>query len=477
MTEGSVGQHGSRTPRSLLRFVFQGLALLAFVATLAAAFRTHRGFAASSAAVEHTMLVKTAIADLKGTLAEAETGQRGYVLMGRGEYLKPYTLASPRAREEVTRLRHLTADNAGEQALLDDVERLVSVKMVELQQVIDARDHEGQSAALTVIATDLGLHTMEAMVAKLDQMGTAEDALLEVRLARQRRFESLVIASLALAGVVLGLFATIGVLLNRTAEAQRRLAQSDAARLRAENDVLAERERTAQFQETFIAVLGHDLRNPLSAMTMGLKYLRGCPPSKHAATIDRLERSAARMARMISQLLDLARSRLGGGIPVQSEATNLGSIVTDVADEARAAHPERSVLVETAGDLNGEWDRDRLAQVVSNLVENAISHGSSDAPVSVVVRGEGDTVTFGVHNVGPAIPEATARWIFEPFRRGDRDGNAPGAAGLGLGLYITREIVGAHGGRVDLTSNDSSGITFTVELPRTTRARQGENQA
>jgi signal transduction histidine kinase len=248
------------------------------------------------------------------------------------------------------------------------------------------------------------------------------------------------------------LLAVLGVAWRRAAEAER--AQ------------LAERARQTEFQERFVAILGHDLRNPLSAVRMGLALLRRTAPPESMRTLDRMDRSVARMERMIQQLLDLARSRIGGGIRIAPAPASLERIVNDVAEELRSAHPGRELVVEAGGDLDGAWDADRLQQVASNLINNALCYGSPDEPVRVALRGEDGQVVLSVHNGGAPIPDAIREALFDPFRRG-REGAAPASpSGLGLGLYITRELVRAHGGSIDLQSTESSGTTFTVALPR-----------
>jgi signal transduction histidine kinase len=286
---------------------------------------------------------------------------------------------------------------------------------------------------------------MEVLEGKLDALMAIEDTRLAARLELQQRYESLTRASLVVTSVLFGLFAGLVVLWNRTAEARR---------------------RTAQFQERFMAILGHDLRSPLSSMTMGLTLLRRRPPSRQMVTIDRLTSTAARMSRMIDQLLDLTRSRLGTGIAIIPVPTDIGTVVMDVAEEARAAHPGRTLLVEMSGDLQGEWDPDRLAQVASNLVGNAMDHGTPDGPVTVTARGEAWVVRLTVHNGGPAIPAVLKNVLFDPFRRGHDAGETSRTSGLGLGLYITREIVVGHGGTIDVVSTDTEGSTFRVVLPR-----------
>jgi sigma-B regulation protein RsbU (phosphoserine phosphatase) len=289
-------------------------------------------------------------------------------------------------------------------------------------------------------------HTMDSLKAKLDQVTVIEDARLNERLALQERYESLTRASLVVTSVLFGLCAGLATLWSRTA---------------------AERQRRAQFQERLMAILGHDLRSPLSSVSMGVHMLRRHPPAEPHLTLDRIAATTARMSRMIDQLLDLTRSRMGSGIPIAPVPTDLARVVSGVADEARAAYPERALLVETTGDLDGEWDPDRLAQVASNLVGNAMVHGAADGPVRVTARGEGGVVRIAVHNAGPAIPEALRSVLFDAFRRGEKPGETSRRAGLGLGLYITREIVVGHGGTIDVVSTETGGSTFRVVLPRT----------
>jgi signal transduction histidine kinase len=453
---------------SRTRTILAGVALLALIATLALSIYASRRFEAMSDRVQHAMSVKLAISQLAGSLFEAETGQRGYVLTGRPDYLKAYKMARPLALEQVDRLRELTAATEPQRLIQAEVSRLLAFKLDELQRVIELHDRAGQAAALAVVETDVGLHTMQGLQAELRRMDDLEDSQLQAYQRRQQLYGLLAVASVFVTSIVFGLLATVSLAWTRAIEVQRRSAEAKAARLRAENEALAERQRTLQFQERFLAILGHDLRNPLSSITMGLRLLRMSPASSQGVIFDRLERSASRMTRMIDQLLDLARGRLGGGIPVARAPADLGKIVKDVVDEARVAHPGRSLVVELAGDLQGEWDPDRMAQVVSNLVENAIRHGSADGAVSLTVRGQEQVIHLAVHNRGPALSHTLGREIFDPFRRSERDSKAAGASGLGLGLYIVREVVSAHGGRIEIASNEYDGTTFTVALPRAT---------
>lgn len=218
-------------------------------------------------------------------------------------------------------------------------------------------------------------------------------------------------------------------------------------------------ERTSAFREQFIAVLGHDLRSPLNAILgtaeMLLRY-EDVPP-RVVASHQRIARSAMRMERLIAQLLDFTRARLGGGFALNRRPTALLDVVREVVDETSPTLGTRELRVE-GDDVSGEWDRDRIAQALANLVTNAVKHSPDGARIRVRVTRDGASIAVvDVWNEGPPIPPGTK--LFEPFARGTQAGE-----GLGLGLYITHEIVRAHGGSLSVRS-DETGTTFTVRLP------------
>jgi signal transduction histidine kinase len=221
-------------------------------------------------------------------------------------------------------------------------------------------------------------------------------------------------------------------------------------------------------REQFLAILGHDLRNPLAAIIMGATALSKSESldDKEARVAARIFNSAERMSRMVSDLLDLTRTSLGAGIPVTPKPMDLLPVCRQVISELEAVHPDCEVRFEPKGDLHGHWDSDRLTQVVSNLVANAVEHRCEDGPVSVVAQEHGEEVELRVHNDGPVIPENAIKKIFEPMVRQPTQDGDKNATGLGLGLYIAREVVTAHGGTVGVTSTKKEGTTFTVKLPR-----------
>jgi signal transduction histidine kinase len=229
---------------------------------------------------------------------------------------------------------------------------------------------------------------------------------------------------------------------------------------------LREKTETLRLNEMLTAVLSHDLRSPLNAvLTSAVLIQRRSSEPQVVDTAARILSSGKRMSRMIEDMLDMARARLAGGIPLKREAADLGALVDRVVGEIQAAYPDRLIDVQKAGDLNGNWDGERLAQVVSNLLGNALQHGDERDAVKVNVKGtESEAVEITVENSG-TIPADLLPRLFDPFRGAQRQ--AGRAEGLGLGLYIVHQIVLAHGGSVDVISGGGDNRTrFSVRIPR-----------
>ena len=245
------------------------------------------------------------------------------------------------------------------------------------------------------------------------------------------------------------------------------LEEERAARLvaqRAEQEARSSKE----LQEQMMAVLGHDLRTPLAAVRLcAATLLRSQGVSEpQAAMLRRLENSSARMATMIADLLDFSRIRLGGGIPIQADTIDLGDLCRRAVDELKTVYPDRDIWMKVACRTTTEADRERLFQAVSNLIGNALQHGTRGVPVMVAVSRISDQVTVSVHNDRPVIPAEMLGELFKPFRRGSQASAEGSRAGsLGLGLFIVREVLKAHGGTVEVTSNQRDGTTFTLRLP------------
>lgn len=233
-------------------------------------------------------------------------------------------------------------------------------------------------------------------------------------------------------------------------------------------ETLAELRETVRFNELVTGILGHDLRNPLAAiLTATGVAARRDQEGKVSAQLARIRSSGERMTRMIDQLLDLTRVRLGSGIPLSATDVDLVSLIRQTLDELEAGNPGASLQLQHRGDPHGRWDGDRLGQVFSNLVANAVQHGDPAAGVGVTVDGEApDSLVVEVRN-GGTIPSALLPTLFEPFAgTGQR---SPKSRGLGLGLYITRELVRAHAGEIQVRSDEEVGTVFRVLLPRRPR--------
>lgn len=229
---------------------------------------------------------------------------------------------------------------------------------------------------------------------------------------------------------------------------------------------LEEMERAVRFSEMFAGILGHDLRTPLSAIVSAASFMQmENLPDSSSASVNRILSSATRMGRMISQLLDFTRIRLGRGLPLDQTRIDLSEVVASIVDELDQVYEGR-IVVSRSGCTIGSGDRDRLGQLISNLLANACQHSSHATPIEVTLDGTSpDVVRVRVWNRGTIAPEVLPV-IFEPLRRAAHLYDRRGSSGLGLGLYISQQIVTAHGGSIHVESNDHDGTCFSFELPR-----------
>jgi PAS domain S-box-containing protein len=235
-----------------------------------------------------------------------------------------------------------------------------------------------------------------------------------------------------------------------------------------EQQVEEESRRAADFQEQLIDIVSHDIRSPLGAIISWARImaLGGPPPEEQQRTFRRITSAALRIERLTRLLLDFARARLGGGITLEPRRCDLHELLQKVSHEFRIAYPDRTMQCDHEGEPTvGTWDPDRLAQIVSNLVENALKYSPPDTLVRLTARGLKEHVVLEVHNQGKPIPPELMPHIFQPFRRGPQSSRTAKTS-YGLGLYIVQEIVLAHGGTIEVRSDIEVGTTFTVSLPR-----------
>jgi signal transduction histidine kinase len=224
-------------------------------------------------------------------------------------------------------------------------------------------------------------------------------------------------------------------------------------------------------REVFIAILGHDLRTPLGAIYTSSAFMLelGELEEPHRTLLQRIAASSLRSVKMVGDLLDFTRSRLGGGIPVTLARADMGRLVRDVVDEIRAARPGCIIDVDTRKEVLGDWDAPRLAQAFTNVVSNAVDYAVAGSSVTVTIEESVDQVAVRVHNRGVVISTAQMDGIFNPLkaRNGPRKEASQGPlAGLGLGLFIAERIINAHRGRLHVASSETQGTSFTACLPR-----------
>lgn len=227
--------------------------------------------------------------------------------------------------------------------------------------------------------------------------------------------------------------------------------------------------RLDQSREIFMGALGHDLRTPLQVIASAAAYLRTATANspQQQSVVDQIERSTKQISAMVRDLLDVARTRLGGVFPIDLAPMDAVDLCNEITDEFKQLFPKRALALTVNGDAKGTWDRARLNQLLSNLVRNAFQHGAHDQPVTLSVVGADDHVSFSVHNHGEPIPPELLPHVFEPMSRVSTDSRSTHDSGsLGLGLHIACEVARAHGGSIKVSSTKTSGTEFCVRLPR-----------
>ncbi|WP_130908061.1 HAMP domain-containing sensor histidine kinase [Pseudomonas sp. Sample_16] len=227
-------------------------------------------------------------------------------------------------------------------------------------------------------------------------------------------------------------------------------------------------ERVNRSRDIFLAVLGHDLRSPLQAVSMSTEMLlrKAALEGDALKCAGNIKRGTGHMVMMVNDLLELVRSRLGKSLPIEPAPMDLAETAQEAIARACAAQPECDPILNILGDTKGVWDSRRLDQMLQNLIGNALQHGSDKRQVTVTLRGEQNSVQLTVHNDGIPIPADAIPTIFDPLVRSASEELGEPTTSLGLGLFIVKEVVDAHRGTIDVTSNEADGTLFTVVLPR-----------
>lgn len=339
---------------------------------------------------------------------------------------------------------------------------------------VELRDHARQ--LLTVIAADLRTPQSDHQQSEKSKGNgprgvhdTASETHAEARLQSGYTVEQLVSEYRALRSSVLRLWA----------EGANACMISDMGDVTRFNEAIdqALAESVARYakmvkrsQNMFLAILGHDLRNPLGTVITGASFITQALdiPSKYIVVGTRIYNSGQRMTKLINDLIDFTRTHLGSGLPVRPKAGDIAQLCANVVDELRTYHSERVVRLSGPNVMMAVFDNDRIAQVLSNVIGNAIQYGAGDGAVTVTLAETDEAVVITVNNSGPLIEPKKLGSIFEPLvrlARNDAD-EYPAHGSLGIGLFIAREIIHAHHGSISVESADGAGTTFTIRLPR-----------
>ena len=227
-------------------------------------------------------------------------------------------------------------------------------------------------------------------------------------------------------------------------------------------------EQVNRSRDIFLAILGHDLRAPLQAVSMSTEMLarKVALDADALAYVTRIKSGTRHMGAMVSDLLEFVRSRLGSSLPIDPKPMSLADAAREAIDEACAGRPECNPALIIHGDTHGQWDRGRVDQLLQNLIGNALQHGTHSQAVTLTLKGTADSVELRMHNYGPPIPEAALGTVFDPLVRSANEEPGSTSSSLGLGLFIVKEVVLAHRGSIEVTSSEADGTTFTVVLPR-----------
>lgn len=365
----------------------------------------------------------------------------------------------------ISRIRQLTEVSRAltYAASLDQVFRLTADR---------AADLLAGEMSLLLIANDDGLlelrasHGVDPTLAERIHMPLNEALVPQLAELLNVQRESFLGVPLVVAGAVQGLLVVIRAAplkpTGATEDEWLLSALADQAALALEKNHLDE---VGVFREQLMAIVGHDLRGPLSTIQMAAEFLmrREGLGAQETELARRITRSTATAVRLVDQLLDLTRSRLGGGIAIQPTTFGLEDVCHQVVVETELAHPDRPLDVDVRGDLIGVWDRDRIYQLISNLIGNAVQHGAPRSRIAMRVYASETEVVIEIANRGPPIPPAILPFIFDAFRQGRID--RPHRKGLGLGLFIAQQVARSHGGAIAVTSTVDEGTTFQVRLP------------
>ena len=447
--------------------VLIGVVIAALVVDATLAYRNINALLSQERTIAGSYIRLNALERAMTLVTEAETGQRGFLITGNEEYLAPYDEARKAIETDLRRLHGMWPDSSEDD--LNLLEQLVAAKLVEMQRTIALRREGRLTAADTIVRRGRGKEQMDRIRGVVDKMRTEEQERLNAATSNSAEARRTAFATAAFAsGIALSAVLVCLVLLRRDLAQRSRLAEERAALLRREQEARSQAESANRLKDDFLATLSHELRNPLHAVVGWLQILRQTDDeTMRGRAVDTVERNTRALQRMIEDLLDASRASRGK-LELNLAPTSVGALVVSVLETMRPSAATKRVELAghaTATDAAVHGDYDRLAQVVINLVSNAIKFTPAGGRVDVSLTREGETIVIAVKDTGRGISRDALSQIFEPFRQtGPQMHGSDG--GLGLGLSIANHIVELHGGTITATSEGAGkGSTFIVRLP------------
>jgi len=414
---------------------------------------------------------------LLSALAEAETGERGFLLTDNPRYLAPYTSALAEVAEQVKDLRKLTEDDPSKQEIVSVLQHTIQNKIDELAQAIELKKQGESQAALAIVESESGKKPMDEIRRLINELVQSESDLRARHVAESSKSERHAILTLVLVGGLgLVMFVFFFVLVNRgmterarLLDEERRAHERAETAFQAEKDARSEAECANRIKDDFLTTVSHELRTPLTSMIGWSRMLRegGLDEVRTAQALETIERNARSQAQHIEDLLDVGRI-VSGKVRLDTQSVALLPVVEAAIEALRPAAEAKKIQLQADLDLNAilvSGDPERLKQVVWNLVSNAIKFTPADGRVHVTLQRTNSHVEIIVSDTGRGISPAFLPHIFERFRQADST-STRATGGLGLGLAISRHFVQMHGGTIHVVSHGvGKGSIFTVRLP------------
>jgi signal transduction histidine kinase len=436
------------------------------------AYRSTRGLLDRERDVAHTHAVLTELERIVATLDDAETSQRGYVITGKVTYLLPYTTASEQIDSEIADLQAITADNPQAQQRIASLRPLIADKFAEMRLTIDLRTAGRTDDALQIIRSDEGERMMNQIRGQIATMRSTQSALLALRLESEREALSGTTITFVIAALTDVVLLGWVIYLVRRAIAQReQVAKEREDLLMREQTAREAAEAAVGLRDQFLSVASHELKTPLTAL-LGNAQILSRRLARAGVTLDErnqrtltlIEQQALRLRKLIDDMLDVSRIERGQ-LTIAREPVDVAALARRVVMEAQAVQDKHDVVYEGSSEpVIVLGDEIRLEQVLQNLLQNAVKYSPEGGRITIIAESCDAQARLAVSDQGIGIPQASLPQLFERFYRA-ANVDPSHISGMGVGLYVSHEIVTQHGGSLIVSSEEGRGSTFAVLLP------------